>query len=589
MYSHRSLLRAPISALSICACALIMTIALWPDASVRALPQPHVQDAGGGSEVDASAAAATEPAQPRLSENFDTAPEKPQWKLTNQLKGREPAIAGGRMVMADGEGNMHSTVAWPRTAEGRFAMTSASFTFSMTPGSHGLSFCLLNTARFGANGPAFELYKQKGLPGVTPAFPDWDEPNLWGSFAIAFDAHNPPSSDPFDEWGNVHERPQHEVSLHHDGRELKNFLCPVNFATGEDVRAALTLRYVTGGAEVTLTLNDTPVLQREFLTHLLPCETRAAFGARGEARGARIELDDVAVQWSDAITAPTRPGLRLTTFNDAWLSKGKGSTKRGEFEVIPPGIDAERIIMTVKLKPMVVRDEWDRYGHVSLIDADGHRWELARLLTPFMMWGAEYEWDVDVTDFRELLAGNAEGFVTLEAHAGANVGKGFSLDLDFTVYRRAAWAAPMPRPLGLARLWHSTINFQKDKRESFPQPLELAVPAGTVRAQSHICITGHGSMEFRPTGRTLTVNGRAIPNHLHTQDCYLNPYRPQYGTWKYDRAGWGPGSIGRVWSEDLSAEAASSDTLTLAYTPEDHEANDWATHIISGHVVFWAE
>ena len=74
---------------------------------------------------------------------------------------------------------------------------------------------------------------------------------------------------------------------------------------------------------------------------------------------------------------------------------------------------------------------------------------------------------------------------------------------------------------------------------------------------------------------------------LRTLDCYLNPWRPQFGTWKYDRAGWGPGSLGRTWTIDVSTDGLAE--MQLDYTSDEYKAEGWASHVIESQVVFYAD
>jgi hypothetical protein len=463
-------------------------------------------------------------------------------------------------------------------------VVEARFRFRLGGGAQGLSMGLLATSRFGAKGPAFELYKAKGLPGNEPRYPDWDEPNLWGSLAIAFDGENPPTDDPFDEFGNVYERPQREVSLHWDGREIRNRRSGYDFTTGEWVPARVRIEFVTGGAEVSVQLGDIYVYEREFLPHVFPYESRIGFGARGEHRGAEAALDDVQVHWQHETERYPGP-LSIKTFQSEWLGIRKNASATGDFELLDSNDAYERILMRIQLLPLVERDEWDRLGHVSLIDAEGKRWELARLLTPFMMWGADYSWDVDVTQFRHLL----EGKVKLVASGGGNVGNGFALDLTFHYFKRPAGVAPLPRVLGLGHLWHQGVSFRKGQRESWPKPERLQPPKGTKRIVVSICATGHGVQEFRPSTRTLRVGEHEIVHRLWTMDCYLNPRRPQFGTWKYDRAGWGPGSIGRLWRVDVTEHWQPGTALRLEYLPEDFTSDKWASHELACYAIYYAE
>ena len=188
-----------------------------------------------------------------LHETFDKPPEKPAWVLHKHGEGDEPSVTDGKLKLLSGKDGENNSCAWPRTVEGGYRHIKAELVFTITPEARGLSFMLLHTSHFARKGAAFYLYKAKGFPGdPKPSEPQWDEPNLWGSFAVALDTHNPPSDDPFDANGNVHKREQREVSLHFDGREIANAFCEPDFVTGEAAVLAVQVDFVTGGAEVTV-------------------------------------------------------------------------------------------------------------------------------------------------------------------------------------------------------------------------------------------------------------------------------------------------------------------------------------------------
>ncbi len=54
---------------------------------------------------------------------------------------------------------------------------------------------------------------------------------------------------------------------------------------------------------------------------------------------------------------------------------------------------------------------------------------------------------------------------------------------------------------------------------------------------------------------------------LWKTDCYLNPNRPQFGTWKFSRAGWAPGDVVRPWWIDLTPKLEPGEVATLDYQP----------------------
>ena len=76
--------------------------------------------------------------------------------------------------------------------------------------------------------------------------------------------------------------------------------------------------------------------------------------------------------------------------------------------------------------------------------------------------------------------------------------------------------------------------------------------------------------EFMPIGRTLTVNGTSFRSQLWKTDNYLNPCRPQGGTWKYDRAGWAPGDVVAPWVVDASSKLSPGGELSIEYVLDDY-------------------
>jgi hypothetical protein len=92
-----------------------------------------------------------------------------------------------------------------------------------------------------------------------------------------------------------------------------------------------------------------------------------------------------------------------------------------------------------------------------------------------------------------------------------------------------------------------------------------------------------------PAHRTLTVNGRPFDNLLWKTDNYLNPCRPQAGTWKYDRAGWGPGSLVVPWDVDVTGLLQPGLPSSIQYKPQPYvNANAGkgrASYIVEGQLI----
>jgi hypothetical protein len=89
------------------------------------------------------------------------------------------------------------------------------------------------------------------------------------------------------------------------------------------------------------------------------------------------------------------------------------------------------------------------------------------------------------------------------------------------------------------------------------------------------------------------VNGEAHPNLLWKTDNYLNPCRPQGGTWKYDRAGWAPGDVVRPWIVDCPGPLAGA-TLSLGYALDpyvnENRGQTWDPfHQVTSYLVLYRD
>ena len=102
-------------------------------------------------------------------------------------------------------------------------------------------------------------------------------------------------------------------------------------------------------------------------------------------------------------------------------------------------------------------------------------------------------------------------------------------------------------------------------------------------------------------GGTAPAEGAAparFEDTLWKTDCYLNPNRPQFGTWQFARAGWAPGDVVRPWEVDLSAAVRAGTETTLRYVPEPYAFPagepappegevSAATHVVRAYLVLY--
>ncbi len=480
-----------------------------------------------------------------------------------------------------------NAAAWERAATGAHESVTLRCELRVTEGGCGGGFALLATDAFGATGPA-------------PFLADWTAPNLRGSLGVGIDTHDPPNDEPFGPLGNVNGRPEREVSLHFDGRELVKRVTASEFR-GEFVACELRVVHVVGGADVTLRLGDETVYDAWFVPDLHPYELRVAAGACTSAdaagafdvRGTRLEVG--------APAAPRRPPVHVELFNHV-LTDNARTAFETEASLPPLAWSFGRVVLTLEIHDAGPNwDEWDRNGEVSLWDPAGTK----RGIVPFITsYRTPCRWQVDVTHFRPWLAGQVRFEVAAGTTFYKNRGYMMSVSLDFHHGSAAL------EPYAVLPLWNGTAHHGTPENHfaDFFAPLAVAVDANAEAARVFCTTTGHSQVgEFTPSRRAVVVvpdaaapdeGVRRFENTLWKDDCYLNPNRPQFGTWKFSRAGWAPGDVVRPWWIDLTGVLVPGRTAELRYEPQPYEfpagearPTDQelaaASHVVRSYLVLW--
>lgn len=207
-------------------------------------------------------------------------------------------------------------------------------------------------------------------------------------------------------------------------------------------------------------------------------------------------------------------------------------------------------------------DPYDRVSHVEVKDLDGNWIEMYRYLTPF---GVGCSDETDVTDFASLLQGEVE----VRYHCIV-WDKGYNIDIryDFTKGTPAylySWVNP---------IWRGEYPFGDMANLQPVPPSTFSFNPDASAARLKVITTGHNwgdnntgnASEFYHATHYIKVNG----NRAHTQDlwsvCNPNPSgcQPQNGTWFYNRAGWCPGSISRIYDFDMTNFVGAS-SLNIQY------------------------
>lgn len=432
----------------------------------------------------------------------------------------------------------------------------------------------------------------------------WDEPNTGHSIAIALDAHNPvpdKSADKdgrvmgwFDGDGNWYGRPQREVSLHANGRERINVRSGYEFRTGRWVDVDVRVGYEPGGARVVVMLDGRSIID-EMVWGVRPMRLHAMAGVEG----AGINIRDLAITRVTGLDSPLPEPVSVEVFDDELLVNGAWLKQEVDFERVPESVG--RVVATLTLgEPEMGYDHWDKKGTIGITvpgdgGVEGERFELFRFITPYRRG---WTWHMDVTDLLPLMMGKR----TLDANIGTYM-KGWLVSFRLDFYE----GTPEREPMRVVKLWsgEAEIGDPEHPVEDFYKAREVTVPEGARSARVRATVTGHGMLpnsnnagEFMPIWRTLTISSAggagggdvveggfismSARDHLWKTDCYLNPCRPQGGTWKFDRSGWAPGSKVEPWVVDVQPEFVLGDMLRVEYTLDPYinegRGQTWAPH-----------
>jgi len=527
-----------------------------------------------------------------MAQEAGSAPAAPKFHFSRFAEGAGPSVADGayRLLDVAGTRGQSNAIAFDRARKGAYESTSLTCKLRVKKGGDGGAFVFLNTADYGARGPA-------------PFVKSWVEPNLKGTFAVGIDVHDPKSSDYFRGSGNFYGRPQREVSLHFDGREIVKRMAPAEFR-GDWADCEIVVQHVIGGAEVTVRLGAgkgaKTVYDRYFVAGLLPYESRLAIGAQTR-KDASTEFDVKDLRFEQTQPArPRRAPKHFQVFNHV-LTNNKKTAYEAEVHLPPVNWEFGRIILTLQIHDAGPDwDEWDRNGEVSVFDADGRK----RGIVPFITsYRTKCHWQVEVTHFRPWLTGKTRFEVKAGTTFYKNRGYMMSVSLDF--YH----GKPKLEPYRVEPLWVGTAKYKSEQnhfRDFFP-PREVAIDETAKAARLFVTTTGHSQVgEFTESKRAIVFRAdeqagaeteQRFENTLWKSDCYLNPNRPQFGTWKFSRAGWAPGDVVRPWWIDLSAHIQPGKTAFLRYEPQPYEFDgdqrpsekeiNKASHVVRAYLILY--
>jgi len=207
-------------------------------------------------------------------------------------------------------------------------------------------------------------------------------------------------------------------------------------------------------------------------------------------------------------------------------------------------------------------DPWDRVGYMEAKGPDGNWVELFRYITPYNKVCAHQR---DLMDYSSILQGAVDVRFVIDCQ-----GNGFLIDLNLDLVK----GIPAHKYSSVDVLWRGTYNFGN---YNDLQPVPVATvnfPTGTVSAKLKIITSGHGwgenntgnAAEFYAATHNIRINNNIAYTQPIIVDCNPNPdgCQPQNGTWYYDRAGWCPGSISKLYDFSLD-QFINQNNLQIRY------------------------
>jgi len=405
------------------------------------------------------------------------------------------------------------------------------------------------------------------------------EPNAPGVLGIGVDTNNPrPFGSMREVWfgpaGNIDDRPQREISIHWNGREIANRFCDEDLQNPFGVHISVEIDHVPGGAEITITAG-----KHKIYDHFFVHGATVSYAPRA-AGDANVTLSPVSK--SGKFTAVE--GKHLVAV-DKVVNDASRHTIRQKVQFPADAAAAGRAILTLTLAPTARGlDAWDRFASVRLHHKDGQTYELVRYITPYRR---AWEWTIDVSDLTPLFTGDAELEVFCETY-----GEGWTVSVAFDFYR--GMRTDGLRPVKVVNLWNGNfpIGYAKQPFEKAVTPKTFDVPSKTAAVKVRTMVTGHGMSpntgnagEFYALWRRIEVGERQWYDLLWKTDVYLNPVRPQGGTWKFSRAGWAPGSIAEAWTVDITGAVKVGSPVTVGYGLEPFVNKTPNEGFLAAHVI----
>jgi hypothetical protein len=287
---------------------------------------------------------------------------------------------------------------------------------------------------------------------------------------------------------------------------------------------------------------------------------------------------------------------RVTVITDP--AKGENSFKQwGVFPKNSKMIRSIKMLLTLGSPDSIPTAHWDYCDNINIRrvkskdSADKHI-KIGRMLTPYgSIYGKgwQWQWEVDVTDFKSLLQDSVEIEYLHTGYEPASVG--WALTIDFAI----TYGPEIVKPMGMIPLWNDKFKYGDIKHPitSSLLPVQYTVPEGAVINRIRIQHTGHGAdqprgcSEFCSRWRRIMIDQNIVDERNLWKDCSVNPLYPQGGTWIYSRAYWCPGDLQQPDVIDVPIRAGKHEASVLM-EPYTATGNIQAYEHIGSYMFFYS-
>lgn len=282
----------------------------------------------------------------------------------------------------------------------------------------------------------------------------------------------------------------------------------------------------------------------------------------------------------------TLQDITVRAFDETHLAFGDGFSQASEQGFVFPDnpTHTESVKMFVRLDcPSRGCNAWDVFAHVQVKDPESGEWyEMGRYITPYGIDNRKLDrgFEIDVTDFRSLLKGEAELRAYIEVWGSD--GWLISVDFDFIAGEPEFPYSSVSRVIQYNRNSLEGVPYGVTVSEDFDLTKSISLPAEAESAHLRTIITGWGhatptDTDGRPCAewcyRTheVLIDGTAAFSHeMSPIGCGSNPVSPQAGNWRPDRAGWCPGMSVPVRYDEISNPAGRSFSF-------EYDFQDWVS------------